>query len=138
MKKRFVLEAVTETDFSVYAINSHAKGYALCWNINKQLELDLEKIQDQKIDQSMFARYNYTTEQGVEYNIITNRSKQGYFIPDKKGVNYFFVVNKRHNETQKNQFITKLKANNEILLVFELDLTKSKYTERFIFNDKKN
>ena len=37
MKKRFTLEPVEE-DFRGYAINSHAKGYSLCWKINQQFK----------------------------------------------------------------------------------------------------
>ena len=44
MKTHFTLEQVDEIDFSVLAINSHAKGYKLCWNINKELQLNFEKI----------------------------------------------------------------------------------------------
>ncbi len=139
MKTRFILDLVEETGFSVYAINSHAKGYKLCWNMNKTLLLDFEKVQDQTVDkQTMFSRYHCITRDGIEYNIVTNRSKQGYFIPDQKSINYFLVVSEKHNENQKKEFIGKLKENNEILLAFELDVTKTKYIERFIFDDTKN
>ena len=93
MKTHFTLEQVDEIDFSVLAINSHAKGYKLCWSINKELQLNFEKVEDQIINKEMmFSRYFCTTNKGDEYNIITNRSKNGYLIPDQKSVNYFLII----------------------------------------------
>lgn len=129
MKKRFTLEPVEE-DFKVYAINSHAKGYSLCWKINQQLEIDLERVNEAVVQNSVFVRYNYKSNEGQEFNVITNRSKKGYFIPDHKAINYFLIVNKNHN---KKKLLEKLKNNSVILFAFELK--KSKYTERFIFNE---
>ena len=139
MKTHFTLDCVEEIDFSVLAINSHAKGYKLCWNINKELQLNFEKVEDQIINNElMFSRYFCTTNKGDEYNIITNRSKKGYLIPDQKSVNYFLIANNRNWLVEKKEFISKLRENKEVLLVFELDVEKSKYINRFIFNDKKN
>jgi hypothetical protein len=131
MKKRFTLEPVEE-DFKVYAINSHAKGYSLCWKINQQLEIDLERVNEAVVKNSFFVRYNYKSNEGQEFNVITNRSKKGYFIPDHKAINYFLIVNKNHN---KKKLLEKLKNNSVILFAFEFELKKSKYTERFIFNE---
>ena len=139
MKTHFTLEQVDEIDFSVLAINSHAKGYKLCWNINKELQLNFEKTEDQMINKEMmFSRYFCTTNKGDEYSIITNRSKNGYLIPNQKSVNYFLIANNRNWVAEKKEFISKLRENKEVLLVFELDAVKSKYINRFIFNDKKN
>ena len=139
MKTHFTLEQVDEIDFSVLAINSHAKGYKLCWNINKELQLNFEKVEDQIINnEMMFSRYFCTTNKGDEYNIITNRSKKGYLIPDQYSVNYFLIANNRNWLAEKKEFISKLRKNKEVLLVFELEAEKSKYINRFIFNDKKN
>ena len=139
MKTHFTLDYIEEIDFSVLAINSHAKGYKLCWNINKELQLNFEKVEDQIINNElMFSRYFCTTNKGDEYNIITNRSKKGYLVPDQKSVNYFLIANNRNWLSEKKEFISKLRENKEVLLVFELDVEKSKYINRFIFNDKKN
>ena len=97
MKTHFTLDYVEEIDFSVLAINSHAKGYKLCWNINKELQLNFEKVEDQIINNElMFSRYFCATNKGDEYNIITNRSKKGYLIPDQKSVNYFLIANNKN------------------------------------------
>ena len=139
MKTRFILECPAELDFAVLAINSHVKGYKLCWNINKELQLNFEKVEDQVINnEMMFSRYLHTTNEGEEHSIIANRSKKGYLIPDHKSVNYFLITNNRNCAEEKKIIISKLRENKEVLLVFELDTKNSKYIDRFIFNDKKD
>ena len=131
MKKHFVLEGVDEYDFSVIAINSHIKGYRLCWNINKLLETDFEKKEDLKINKDLyFSRYNYICDQGIEYNILKNQSKSGYLIPQHKGINYFLVT---ENNINKRELIRKLKNVKDVLLVFDIDKNKIKQIDRLIF-----
>ena len=47
----------------------------------------------------------------------------------------FFSYVKNHN---KKKLLEELKNNSEILFAFEFELEKSKYTERFIFNETQN
>ena len=139
MKTRFTLECTEEIDFAVLAINSHIQGYKLCWTINNSLELNFEKQKDHIIQEELwFARYAYICDDGVEYNLLENRSKKGYLIPNQKSVNYFLVVKNDYWQQEKEEFMRKLKNLNDILLVFELDTNLIKYIDRFIFNDKEN
>ena len=139
MKKRHILEYEPELDFSVLAINSHAKAYKLCWNINKTLNVCFEKLKDQTVNTKInFSRYFGVTEDGVEYNILSNRSKTGYLIPDQKSINYFLITKNRNWRVEKRQIINKLRQNKEVLLVFEFDTQKNKYTDRFFLNDTEN
>jgi hypothetical protein len=139
MKTRFTLECTEEIDFAVLAINSHIQGYKLCWTINNSLELNFEKQKDHIIQEELwFARYTYICDDGVEYNLLENRSKKGYLIPNQKSVNYFLVVKNDYWQQEKEEFMRKLKNLNDILLVFELDTNLIKHIDRFIFNDKEN
>ena len=139
MRTRFTLKPLQELDFTVLAINSHTKGYKLCWNINKTLQAAFEKKEDHNIqDELWFARYSYICDEGVEYNLLANRSKQGYLIPNQKSINYFLIIENDCWKKDKQEFISNLSKIKDILLVFELDAKTFKYTDRFIFNDKKN
>ena len=139
MKTHFKLDCTQEIDFTVLAINSHVKGYKLCWNINNTLQATFEKQEDHNIqDELWFARYTYICDEGVEYNLLANRSKQGYLIPNQKSINYFLVIKNDYWTQNKKEFVTKLSVTKDILLVFELDATLIKDIDRFILNDKKN
>ena len=133
MKTQFILDYPNETDFTVLAINSHIKGYKLCWNINNTLKANFEKQEDHNIqDELWFARYTYICEEGVEYNLLANRSKKGYLIPNQKSINYFLIIENDCWKKDKQEFISNLSKIKDILLVFELDTALIKEIDRFI------
>ena len=139
MKTRFTLECAEEFDFAVLAINSHIKAYKLCWNINSSMQLNFEKINDHNIKKDMwFSRYTYISDDGIEYDLLANRSKKGYLVPNQKSINYFLVVKNDYWEQEKLDFMSKLRNIPDVLLAFEIDIANLKYIDRFIFNDKEN
>ena len=139
MKTRFTLECREEFDFIVLAINSHIKAYKLCWNINSSMQLDFEKKNDHNIKEDLwFSRYTYISDDGIEYDLLANRSKKGYLVPNQKSINYFLVVKNDYWKQDKMDFMSKLRDIPDILLAFEIDLANLKYIDRFIFNDKEN
>ena len=139
MKTRFTLECAEEFNFAVLAINSHTKAYKLCWNINSSMQLNFEKKNDHNIKKDLwFSRYTCISDDGVEYNLLVNRSKKGYLAPNQKNINYFLVVKNDYWQQDKAGFISKLRNISDVLLAFELDTENLKYIDRFIFNDKEN
>ena len=139
MKPRFKLDCAEEIDFALLAINSHIKGYKLCWKINSSMQLNLEKKNDHNIKGDLwFSRYNYISDEGIEYDILANRSKKGYLVPNQKSINYFLIVKNDYWDQDKVDFMTKLRNIADVLLVFEIDTVNLKQIDRFIFNDKEN
>ena len=139
MKTRFTLECDEEFDFIVLAINSHIKAYKLCWNINSSMQLNFEKKNDHNIKKNLrFSRYTYISDDGIEYDLLANRSKKGYLAPNLKSINYFLVVKNDYWEQEKPDFMSKLRNIPDVLLAFEIDISNLKYIDRFIFNDKEN
>ena len=139
MKTRFTLECAEEFDFTVLAINSHIKAYKLCWNINSSMQLNFEKKKDHNIKKDLwFSRYTYISDDGVEYDLLANRSKKGYLVPNQKSINYFLVVKNYYWEQEKPDFMSKLRDIPDVLLAFEMDIANLKHIDRFIFNDKEN
>ena len=139
MKTRFKLDCAEELDFALLAINSHIKGYKLCWKINSSMQLNLEKKNDHNIKGGLwFSRYNYISDEGIEYDILENRSKKGYLVPNQKSINYFLIVKSDYWDQDKVDFMTKLRNIADVLLVFEIDTVNLKQIDRFILNDKEN
>ena len=139
MKTRFTLECAEEFDFAVLAINSHIKAYKLCWNINSSMQLKFEKKKYHNIKGDLwFSRYTYISDEGIEYDLLANRSKKGYLVPNQKSINYFLVVKSDCWNQDKYDFISKLRNTTDVLLAFEMDIENLKYIDRFIFNDKEN
>ena len=135
MKTRFTLECAEEFDFAVLAINSHIKAYKLCWNINSSLQLNFEKKKDHNIKEDLwFSRFTYISDEGIEYDLLANRSKKGYLVPNQKSINYFLVVKNDYWKQDREAFMSKLRNTPDILLAFEIDTANLKYINRFIFN----
>jgi len=139
MKTHYTLDCVQEYEFIVLAINSHSKAYKLCWNLNNTLLLNFEITDGHSIsDGLLFTRYKTKTENGAQIDLVANRTKKGYLIPSQKSVNYFLVIKDDGWRETKESFLYKLRTINDILLVFEIDLEKTKNSDRFIIHDKKN
>ena len=139
MKKYHTLDYAHDYGFVVLAINSHSKAYKLCWSLNQIRGLNFEITDDHKINEELiFTRYQSENIDTGRFNLLVNRSKKGYMISSQKSVNYFLIINKDNWLAEKDNFLSKLRAINDILLVFELDLEKEKNSDRFIIYDKKN
>ena len=124
-----------ELDFLILGINSHIKLYKLCWEINKKLHTSFVKNKNHIINNDQeFERFSYTNKNSeITYNIISNISNTGYLEPHNKSVNYFMTVQGEIYNTQKT--IERLNQIEDILLVFELNLSKIKTITPFIIND---
>ena len=124
-----------ELDFLILGINSHIKLYKLCWEINKKLHTSFVKNKNHTINNNQeFERFSYTNKNSeITYNIISNVSTTGYLDSNNKSVNYFMIVQGEIYNTQKT--IERLDQIEDILLVFELNLSKIKTITPFIIND---
>jgi hypothetical protein len=139
MKKYHTLDCAHDYGFEVLAINSHSKAYKLCWILNQTLGLNFEITDSHKINENLiFTRYKSENIDGGIFNLLLNRSKKGHMIPSQKSVNYFLIINKDNWMVEKYEFLSKLRAINDILLVFEFELDKEKNSDRFLIHDKKN
>lgn len=124
-----------ELDFLILGINSHTKLYKLCWEINKELHTNFVKNKTHTINNNQeFERFSYTDKNlETRYNILSNISNTGYLETKNKSVNYFMIVQGEVYNTRK--IIEKLNQIEDILLVFELNLSKIKSVTPFIIND---
>tara|TARA_B100000963_G_scaffold147474_1_gene128363 strand:+ start:236 stop:652 length:417 start_codon:yes stop_codon:yes gene_type:complete len=137
--KNYTLKIEHDYNFEVFAISSHSKAYKLCWHINKYLGLSLQLRKEHKVGKDLFfKRYESKTEEGCPINLISNHSKSGCLIKSHRTVNFFIIRSATKNEIKKDKFLLELKKINDILLVFELDLSKEKQRERLIIYDTKN
>lgn len=139
MKKYHKLNCKEDYDVVALAISSHIKAYKLCWILNKKMGLNLQLTNNHTtLEGDSFARYKSENTDGTELNLLLNRSKKGYILPLKKTTNYFLIIKKEGWEKIKQEFLTRLREINDILLVFEIDMDKEKNSDRLIIYDKEN
>ena len=135
--KTYKIDNENEIDFLILAVNSHSKSYKLCWEINKKLNTNFIKTKNhphpQKKDQN-FERFTYTDKHTqTQYNILSNRSETGYLDPKNKSINYFLIVQGGIYNSKK--IIENLNQIEDVLLVFDLHLSKINSINPFIIND---
>ena len=135
--KTYKIDNEYEIDILLLGINSHVKLYKLCWEINKKLNKNFVKTQNHKPQNTKnqsFERYSFMDENTqTEYNILSNRCVTGYLDPNNKSVNYFIIVQGGVYRSKK--IIESLNKIKDILLVFELNLSKINSITPFIIND---
>ena len=135
MKTVHIIEDEIKLDMTVLAINSHVKGYNLCWHINKKLCSNFINteifIGDKKEGFSAFE----VEHENKKITLVNNKSKKGVLMPEKKNVDFFIIVEPEMKNTAKEEFISKLREISKILLIFEVDLEKEHEAHRFIIND---
>jgi hypothetical protein len=140
--KSLTLEYLDEVDFIVLAINSHAKGYKLCWEMNNRLKVNFIKNKYHKPEEATEVEFSRFTSEDkdleIHHDLISNYSKGGRLLPKFKNIDYFLKIQNPFWEKEKEEFIRKLSKIPEILLIFEFDLDSISSLNPFIFHDKKN
>ena len=126
-----------EIDFRILGRNCHLKSYKLCWEINKKLNTNFIKTKNHPHPQKQgqyFERFTHTKKHTqTEYNILSNTCATGYLDPTNKGINFFLVVQGGIYNSKK--IIESLNQIEDVLLVFELNLSKINSITPFIIND---
>lgn len=135
MKTVHIIDDEIKLDMTVLAVNSHVKGYNLCWHINKKLCTNFIKkeifIEENKESFSAFE----VEQENKKITLVKNKSKKGILIPEKKNIDFFIIIEPEIKKTAKEEFISKLREISKILLIFEVDLEKEQEAHRFIIND---
>ena len=135
MKTTHIINDEIKLDMTVLAVNSHVKGYSLCWHINKKLFTSFRKteifIGENK---ECFSAFEGEYE-NKKTTLVNNKSKKGVLMPEKKKVDFFIIIEPEIKNEVKEEFISKLREISKILLIFEVDLEKEQEAHRFIIND---
>ena len=137
---KFLLEEEFEFDFSLLGISSHVKDYRLCWAVNKALDLDLVKLEDEIIirqkngeDQSVFSIYYYLEKDNeIEFELICNRHEHGYLIPELKSADYFLKIGEYY-DGNLDEIIQLLRKANLINMAFEIDVNTLRSKQNLLY-----
>lgn len=89
-----------DMDFSLTGISCGIKDYRLCFELNRALDLDLERIEDLVLPlprpgaSTIHSCYCCSGADGEMYYLISNRDRNGagYFVPEHRNLNFLFVI----------------------------------------------
>jgi hypothetical protein len=115
-------------DFVLIGISCHAKDYRLCWALNNNLHLELEKeekdleiFNKKQEESSRYSVYEYFHEENhTEYTLISNRSSNGYLVPEQKQADYFLII-KNNFEGDPLDFVAGIKKIDFVLTAYPIE-----------------
>jgi len=126
-------------NFTVLAIASQSRDYHLCWQINRELTINLKREEDllisdaKKQQMTYFSFYSYIDDTDMSrFYFVANKSGNYLFLPEVKVADFLLVVNEKPGEEIK-KIIAALKKMPQVLAVTELELNKLKSKKNLIF-----
>jgi hypothetical protein len=137
--KKHKLYTEISYDFGLVGISSHEKPYKLAWAINQKLGLDLKLMGDLEIKEKAkstvlaFARYCFLDEQEVEYNLLSNKSENGFLIPDLNNFDFFLQLSGNSSSEIRDKIIKELRRIDIVNAAMKLDPNCLRKKDRFIY-----
>jgi hypothetical protein len=126
-------------DFILIGIACQHKDYRLCHELNTTLETgfvrenDFEIFNGKRMEKVTFSFYRFKTEEDDRYYLLSNKSRQGYLIPEQKQIDYFLIIRENVKRLNESALINRLKEMKVVLGVFRIDPMKLKSRENLLF-----
>jgi hypothetical protein len=130
--KKQKLSVTANNEFSALGIASAEKDYRLCYQINKSLQLELERSANitvfdtaSKKSYEVLCYYYNDKEQGARLYFVKNRQEQFIIIPQYKQADYFFLLQSLHKsyyDTFKKS-LTELKSIQSVFPIPDQNIT---------------
>lgn len=160
---KFTLLVEPDYDFKLIGISSHEKDYRLCWLLNNELKIDLEKIESLEIKNkkektpSFYSSYCFVDDVNLlEYTILANASenkiavavennlfgddedlnalsKSEWLVPEYKQMNYFLLIKGELTEDQEEILLAKIKNSSIVQTAIFIDVDNLKSKDNLIF-----
>ncbi len=132
MAKKISLTLDFTSDYSVIGISCHLKDYRLTFNLNKELNLHLKRIDDftlvEKKNESLHysVYYYHCHETNNNFSLVSNHHSERKLITSLRQFDYFLLIQNNISTTAKKELIKRIKKVPNILTAFEIDLSSIK------------
>lgn len=139
MAKAVKLNIKPEFDFLVFGIVTSEPNYRLSWLINQSLNIALKETPPVKLYHQkrqvvqQFGRFSYLTNLDELYQLIQNKSEQGFLLEEYKQVDFLLKIEGLSEDGKT--ILSKIKAIKNISLVFEIKPGQLKSKNRLIFSE---
>ena len=140
MKKAKLLVEPT-FDFELLGIVSPIRDYRMAWLVNKELELNLVKVDDLELEflsaeKLEISQYFLSLPHGfiqLLKNKALNSSEQlAYLIPELKNLDYFLLAQDETDQLELSNFMEKLSQNPLVQSIVRIDISKLKSKENLL------
>lgn len=140
MKKRsHKLTVKPDYRFLLIGISSHENDYHLCWAMNQQLNLDLQKTTDftlfnpkLKKNQS-FSMFTWEDEESLlTYYLLSNRCDNGFLVEEFRNIDFLLQIHGETKKTSREKLLQNLNKIDVIITSFIIDLQLLKSRDRLL------
>lgn len=139
-KKVHKLAFEFESDFNLIGIASHENDYRLSWAINKSLNFGLTKCDNLKINhpkhkiELSYSMYDFSDSNNyLNYQLISNKSEQGFLLPEFKNIDFFLRVSGHSDLNHINELLMQIKKIDIVITAFTIDDLSEKQKKLFAF-----
>lgn len=136
---KLTLDLEYDFDFSLIGISCHAPDYRLSWALNKEFDIDLERLNDidlmlDKSTQGFFSFYGFDDEEShTTINLISNRCNGGYLIPEMKQIDFFIQYWGPYSDDELNTFTQDMRNLSMVLTTLKVDPMDLKSRHNLLF-----
>jgi hypothetical protein len=137
---KFQLDVDYDFDFRLIGISCHAKDYRLCWALNNQLGLQLEKIHRENAASGLKKNgiaiesiYTYFDEENHSaYQLFYNKHNNNLLLPEQKLADFLLTIDQM-NEASFEELMKEIKKIDLVNTAFVIDVNTLKSKENLIF-----
>ena len=126
--------------FYVIGIVSHENDYRLSWSLNQQFKFKFTKSDNLIISQpklslnQTYSVFIFEDEESfVRYSLISNKSENGFLIPDLKNIDYILKISGEIQITDVEGMVQKFKRVDLVTTAFIIDNLPTKLLKNLVF-----
>lgn len=124
--------------FILMGIVSGVKDYRLCWHLNQETFLNLEKIDDLRIgpghEESFHSRYKFSIEHTeTDFYLLANKGSQLFLVPEMKQVDYFLIVYNLMNHMEPEKLVGEIGKMPVVQAAFNINPAELRSKENLLF-----
>ena len=107
--------------YTAFGVSSHENDYRLSWCVNCELGLAFAQAEEnfETKDGKEFSCFVHQDEEQT-FSIISNRNENGVLLKKYKNLDFIFKFDRELDETEKNDWLQKLRKVTLVSAVFEL------------------
>ena len=137
---KFQLDVDYDFGFRLIGISCHAKDYRLCWALNNQLGIQLEKVHRENASSGLKKNgiaieslYSFFDEENhSSYQLLHNKHNNNLLLPEQKLADFLLIIDQMNDESFED-LMKKLKQVELVNTAFIIDVNTLKSKENLIF-----
>lgn len=136
-KKILKLDFTEEYGFTLFALVCSLKDFKLCFELNQLLDFNFRRkdnveITDKQRNRHTFTNFYFADRHAAQFHLISNRCNNGFFIPEKKNIDFFLMIKDCSRQVAREIFL-KIKKSEVISGIYEFNPAELKSTEHFLY-----